>query len=409
MRGHPSRLAAGRVACWLAVALCAAGCGAPAGPDSPGEAAPATRAQRIEQAQAAAARFLLAQQAADGAWRSELKGPFKDGGSLTPLVVHALAQSGGDGRVRDACRRGADYLAAMARSDGSIDPGPFGLSYPVYTSALAVVVLSDPAHARHRAARDAWLAYLRARQLTEDLGWQPEDRQYGGWGFCSILPRKPPPGEFGPPLLESNLSATVFALEALRAAGCPEDDPAFRKALTFVRRCQNWADDTAAREPRFDDGGFFFIYDDPVRNKAGSAGKDGASRERFHSYGSTTADGLRALLLCGRPRDDERVRASRTWLERNFNAASHPGDYAASRQRDREAVYYYYVWSAAKALRATGMGAERLEQLADALLERQQPDGSWVNDYEQVREDDPLVATPLVLAALAECRAVLDK
>ena len=43
--------------------------------------------------------------------------------------------------------------------------------------------------------------------------------------------------------------------------------------------------------------------------------------------------------------------------------------------------------------------------LADALLRRQQPDGSWVNDAEQVREDDPLVATPLAMAALAVCRA----
>ena len=46
----------------------------------------------------------------------------------------------------------------------------------------------------HRKARDAWLAYLRERELTEDLGWQPADKQYGGWGYSPRLPRKPARG-----------------------------------------------------------------------------------------------------------------------------------------------------------------------------------------------------------------------
>src|SRR5439155_12987775 len=141
-----------------------------------------------------------------GAWRSELKGPFKDGGSLTPLAVHALhVSAAADGTA--ACHKGAAYLAKMARPDGTIDTGPHGLSYPVYTAALAVRVLSEVAPDRHRAARNTWLADLRARQLTEDLGWQSADKPYGGWGFCAGVPRKPAADEFAPPLLESNLSA----------------------------------------------------------------------------------------------------------------------------------------------------------------------------------------------------------
>ena len=34
-----------------------------------------------------------------------------------------------------AARLGADYLAVMARADGSGVPGPHGLAYPVYTAA----------------------------------------------------------------------------------------------------------------------------------------------------------------------------------------------------------------------------------------------------------------------------------
>src|SRR5205807_8587178 len=119
-----------------------------------------------------------------------------------------------------AYRKGAAYLAGLVKAGGEIEEGLFGLSYPVYTSAGAVIVLSQPCNQRHRKARDAWLAYLRKRQLTRELGWQPADKPYGGWGYSNTLPYKPKEGKTLPPLTESNLSATLFALEALRAAGC---------------------------------------------------------------------------------------------------------------------------------------------------------------------------------------------
>src|SRR5207249_5376872 len=139
--------------------------------------------------------------------------------------------------------KGAAWLAGRVKANGDIDEGDNGFSYPVYTAAGAVLVLSKPANKDHAKARDAWLAYLRKRQLTEENSWQPADKPYGGWGYCHDLPKKPKPGEAPAPLLESNLSATVFALEALRAAGVKADDPAFKKALVFVRRCQNFTDD----------------------------------------------------------------------------------------------------------------------------------------------------------------------
>ena len=47
--------------------------------------------------------------------------------------------------------------------------------------------------------------------------------------------------------------------------------------------------------------------------------------------------------------------------------------------------------------------------LAEELLRRQQTNGSWVNAAVEVREDDPLVATPLAVAALARCRRALAR
>src|SRR5262249_11001817 len=153
-------------------------------------------------------------------------------------------------------------------------------------------------------------------------------------------------------LTESNLSATRFALEALRSAGIKTEDEAVRKALVFVQRCQNFSDDPKQREPAYDDGGFFFIYDDPVRNKEGLAGKDRSGRERFISYGSMTADGIWALLLCGLRTDDPRVTAARTWLEANFRSDRQPGKYPDDREHNRDAVYYYYCSAIVQALTA---------------------------------------------------------
>jgi squalene-hopene/tetraprenyl-beta-curcumene cyclase len=389
-----------------------------------------TRVERIDKVLSSATSFLLSSQLPDGSWHSDVYGPFKDGPSLTPLVLRTLltlpahspalpAAPAAEGKARGdleaGYRKGAAYLASQVQPDGTIAAGPLGLAYPVYTSAGAVSVLSEPCNARYRKARNAWLTYLRERQLTEDLGWQPGDKPFGGWGYSPRVPRKPEPGEPLPPLTESNLSATVFALEALQAAGAKADDAAFRKALVFIQRCQNYCDDPEQREAAYDDGGFFFIYDDPVRNKAGLAGQDRSGRQRYSSYGSTTADGLRALVLCGRPADDPRVAAARAWLEANFRSDSHPGKYAEDREHNRGAVYYYYCWSVARALLAarleelqTPRGKVRwAEELADQLVQRQRPDGSWINPLVAQREDDPLVATALAGLALATCRESL--
>ena len=356
---------------------------------------------------AAAVRFLCARQSPDGAWRSDTYGTFKDGDTLTPLVLHTLlGVDDAEGLAR--VRHGAAYLAAMTRPDGTIDEGRFGLNYPVYTAALTVSVLSRPAMAGSEQALAAWLTYLRERQLTESLGWLPEETAYGGWGYAHGLPQKPVSGVLADPLTLPNLSATMFALEALRAAGCSVDAPAVRRGLQFVCRCQNHAEAAEHHEPAFDDGGFFFLHGDAPRNKAGVLGTDRAGHERFASYGSTTADGLRALLAGGLSSDSPRVLAARTWLERNFSAAVHPGQFAAGRQAVQAAVYYYYCWSVAHALAAGGTDPVHWTgAVAEELRQRQRADGSWINDAVEVREDDPIVATALAAGALAVCRRAL--
>ena len=46
------------------------------------------------------------------------------------------------------------------------------------------------------------------------------------------------------------------------------------------------------------------------------------------------------------------------------------------------------------------------DELTAELLRRQNPDGSWINDAVEVREDDPIVATALAVGALAAANAL---
>ncbi len=250
---------------------------------------------RIDEACRSAARALIDAQSADGAWRSPTYGVFRDGLTLTPAVLKAVVFGPDVPGADEARRRGVAYLAGRIRDDGSIDDGPTGLVYPVYTAAASAIALTRVPVAGGIRARDSWLAELRRRQLDESLGWGPGDPAYGGWGYALEPSKK---GNTTAP--DADLSSTVFAVGALGVANRSGDAPALAKARSFVERCQNFAGG---------DGGFLFSPTDPVRNKAGAT-----VGGRFHSYGSATADGLRALLRCGVPIDHPRVVAVRGWL-----------------------------------------------------------------------------------------------
>ena len=379
--------------------------------------------RRVDDALAAAARFLVSKQSADGAWRSAVYGAFRDGPELTPHVLSCLffLPQGGE-TVRPAFDRGASFMMKLVTKEGRIEPGPHGLNFPVFTAGAASrVVVLEKQDEPHLRARAAWLAYLRERQLVEANGWEFSDRRqfkdlrYGGWGFSTDVPKRQEVGGDGGRFYESNLVATVYGIAALRSAKVPLDDPIYEKALTFVKRCQNFNDVPAQGDPLYDDGGFFFIPGDPVQNKAGIAGTDKWGRRRFRSYGTMTADGLRALIRCGLPLDHPRVAAARRWLEMHFAVDKNPGAFPEDREILRNATYFYYCWAFAHAMIAldtkellTEKGGVRwADVMAQELTGRQKADGTWRNVYTDAKEDDPLVATPFAAAALAICRGVI--
>lgn len=343
------------------------------------------RVSKIDAALKSGTGYLLGLQNPDGAWKSGRYPVFKDGYSLTPMVCLALQTGGGS---TAAVSKAADFMLSMTRQAEE------KLIFPVYCLAMCLVAFSDRGGAPWKTKREEILAYMRQQQLTDALGWSPEDLPFGGWGE-SIKPyQKPAPGR---PIEESrapNLSNAMFALEALRAAGLDEKDPAMQNGMKFVERCQNFGEGG--------DGGFFFSPTHQKQNKAGA----------FHSYGSTTADGVRALMAAGATADSPRVQAARQWLIRKFDSDKNPGEFPEDRRRWQEGLLYYWGWSASLALLQSAPAGEPrpplwATQLADSILRRQKPDGTWSNPEALLLEDDPLVATFMAIGTLARCKTAI--
>jgi squalene-hopene/tetraprenyl-beta-curcumene cyclase len=181
---------------------------------------------------------------------------------------------------------------------------------------------------------------------------------------------------------------TRYVLDALRAAGAPDSDGAFAAARVFVERCQNFD----PQHPDDADGGFFFSTTEFDTNKAGHDG------QHFRSYGTTTADGILALLATGHAPADARVEAASRWLSAHHRSMDVPGFAGDAYQRWPRGLAFYYSAASTRAFQALKVDAGN--GVAEGLRHQQRGDGSWVNAENLVKEDDPLIATPFAVRAL---------
>jgi squalene-hopene/tetraprenyl-beta-curcumene cyclase len=334
-----------------------------------------------------AAVYLWDRQEADGGWHSHTYGLLRSGQSLTPFVLDALLDVPED--VYPQPRAKADRALAFIRAH--TQAGALGTAdrdipdYPNYSTALAVSALC-------RARRPEWesdvapmVAYLRLQQFTEQNEWQPHDPAYGAWGMGGE--RRTPPGTG-----HVDLSMTLYVLNALRAAGVGDADPAFAKARIFVERCQNFD----PGRPDTPDGGFFFTTTEFDTNKAGQDGT------HFRSYGTTTADGILALLATGHSTSDPRVVAAQRWLTSHHRDMNVPGFEGEAYQRWPRGLAFYYSASSARAFRTLSVNVG--DGVLQGLRRTQRRDGSWANPENLVKEDDPLIATPFAVRALVSFR-----
>ena len=277
----------------------------------------------VEQSIARAIDYLrVTGQAEDGSY-SKRVGP-----GITALITTALLELGrtvDDPQVAKSLK----FLEGCVQPDGSISmPKPGTVNYDT-SICLACFAAANKDGRYNKVIGDA-KTFLKGVQRDEGEGRKPSDADYGGVGYTV----KTPGGD---------LSNTHMMLDALQAAGDGPDDPAVKRALIFVSRCQNLESEfnTLPFAAKVNDGGFYYS---PVGEGHSAGGKSDEGRSR--SYASMTYAGLKSMVYAGVKADDPRVKAAVKWLQSNYSVEENPGLGTAG-------LYYYYNLMA-KALDAYG-------------------------------------------------------
>ena len=339
---------------------------------------PATLPERREAAIQRGLQFLLAQQAKDGAWGDGNVG-------ITALCTLALLEGGmtsGDAPVQ----RGIACLLQHQHNDGGI----YDVGLKNYTTSIALMVLVKAQPTDYAIPIRRAKGYLLERQWDEPESIDKNHAWYGGAGY----------GKHERP----DLSNTAYFLEALHEAGIPKDHPVWAKAAVFLSRTQDRSESNAGVFVGTDSGGFIYTPHGGGESKAGTVDLPGGQKG-LKAYASMTYAGFKSFIYADLDRDDPRVQAALDWIRRHWSFEENPelGD---------QGLYYYYQ-TAAKALQAWGEDTildarqhphDWRHELAEAVLARQQDDGSWVNDADRWFEGYPPVPTSYAVIALAACR-----
>ncbi|MBX3374030.1 MAG: terpene cyclase/mutase family protein [Phycisphaeraceae bacterium] len=348
---------------------------------------------------------LIAAQSEDGGWLTDVTAAPTDAPDRpapvriagTALAAKAIAQAGmgsDDAEDRATALERALALIARAREE---DGGYGGDSLANYVTAAVVSALASTRDPADRPRIDAAVRRLMHLQWDEGEGLGPRDDWYGGAGY----------GNQGRP----DLSSTQMMLDALYDAGVSPDEPAFQRAVAFVSRAQNLRATNPAAWAG-DDGGFVYTPANGGESMASEAAGEGRRGElrasgsppSLRSYGSMSYAGFKSLLYAGLSPDDVRIRAVFDWVRRHWTTDENPGLGLQG--------YYYYLHAMARALRVAqqhrivdhgGTAHNWREEIIDALVTRQAPDGGWTNDAGRWLEGRRDLATTYALLTLQEC------
>jgi squalene-hopene/tetraprenyl-beta-curcumene cyclase len=344
------------------------------------------------------AKALAAKQLEDGSWSFDGKTGHV---GATGLAVMALAGTE-EGRETFQAQigKGCDNLLANQGEGGEIhDAGQVPL-LTNYKTAIAVKALATADAAKYKAAIDKAARWLRDFQYQPG-GKQPanpDDPNFGGAGYDE---KKSQP--------RGDLSNASYMLEALKAAGEPQDSETWKRAVKFVERCQNRSESNDG--PGFDklglavgdDGGFFYR---PGESKAEYETLPNG-KKIFRSYGSMSYAGLKSMIYAGLKKDDPRVKAVMGWIGKHYTLDENPGVGVWG-------MYYYYqmvaaglaAYGEAEFTDADGEKHDWANELVAKLASLQHEDGTWSGDPKWM-EDTPPLASCYCLIALGHAEKFL--
>jgi len=365
--------------------------------------------QKADAMAAKAIAFLRSQQdEKTGGWSVNAEGP--NFPAITGLVVTGMLKDPEIDCSDPAVARGVAFMLNYKQPDGGI----YDRVLASYNTSICVSALS---HCDTEAARSAVrtaIPFLRSLQWSEDSNDMegetgkvgPDHPFYGGVGY----------GRHGRP---DNSNLQLFT-QALHDAGVSPEDPAFQRALVFLKRTQmdeRVNDMPYAKGSR--QGGFVYATAENAQtagqgqSQAGEVEEslsDGTTASRLRTYGSMTYAGFKTLIYADLDRDDPRVQAAYNWIRRNYTVRENPG-------MGTDGLYYYFL-TMARALEA--WGSPQIDTLNSAgqpyeerdwqndlvarLQTLQNQDGSFESVDDRWMEDNTVLITAYALIALQEMR-----
>jgi squalene-hopene/tetraprenyl-beta-curcumene cyclase len=355
---------------------------------APGLALAAERAgppaEQWEQTVDKAVGYLKQSQDQAGSWSGD-KSP-----GVTGVVLTGVLECGRGDEAMNA--KALKYIESLINAKaGHIAGNDPKVQLQNYVTCVNLMALKAANSEKYRAVIDDATKFLKQLQWDEGEGKKPEDDFYGGAGYDSKS--------------RPDLSNTQFFLDALKAAGVPPDDPAYKKALVFVSRSQNLKSEYNDRPwaGKINDGSFIYT---PA---AGGETKAENPEQMLLGYGSMTYAGIKSMIYCGVSKDDPRMKKAMEWIQKHYTVDANPGMPKALEHRG----LYYYYHTMAKCLDlvgddylvdANGVKHDWRAEITAALAKRQRPDGSWVNETDRWMEGDPNLVTGYALMALSHCK-----
>jgi hypothetical protein len=334
-------------------------------------AAPGGKADRVDEAVARGAAFLLSQQTGEGAFVDRDRGNQHQTGMMALAAVGHLPT---DATVEgEALRKAIDFLC---RDDRQASNGYFGNTdgSRMYGHGITTLALCEMLGMGVNRNQDRLLRERATKAIELILRSQRASkhsvRYEGGWRYT-------------PDSGDADLSVSVWQTMALRSAknaGLAVPKEAIDKAVQYLR--YSYASNR-------DDRGV------PVNLKTGFAYQPGGNAEF-----ATTAAGLLALQVCGEYEALE-VRGAADWLLDMMTGGADP---RRRRQLDYSQKWFFYgtYYFAQGMQKRGGEHARQARQFVEqVLLTNQQPDGSWISADGQERGAGRIYSTALAMLSLS--------
>ena len=333
--------------------------------------------------------FLMRQQGTDGAWHSQHYGSMKQGAAITAFTLYSISHLPEELRKPHETQftNGVDFLKLGIDKRGCVSAPDGSMDYPVYSTSLMLTVHKKIDIGLTPAQVKRMVQFLLDSQCGATRGFRADNLNLGGWDILG-------PGSTEGKTAGANVSVTYYVLEALSQYQSDDhfEDDRIKKSIAAAKK---WCDQIVKTS---ENGGFYFTSE--IRSNLNKAGW--VKEQQPQPYGSATCDGLGILIQTGAKKDDDAVKKTVAWLNEHPSINEVPG-FTDPESNWPSSLRFYYLAALSRSLNQfePAVANKRRRVIAQLLVDSQGKPGFWKSDFNQMRENDPLIATSFALIALA--------